>query len=60
MVETSRQQFRIGRRNLLDVLNAENELFTARSNHLAAEVDQIKAAWRLVGLQGQLASVLGF
>jgi outer membrane protein TolC len=41
------------------VLNAENELFTARSNKLTAELDQIKSAWRLVGLQGQLAVVLG-
>lgn len=59
MVDASRKQFKIGRRSLLDVLNAENELFTARSNKLTAEVDQIKSAWRLVGLQGQLAVVLG-
>jgi adhesin transport system outer membrane protein len=59
MVHASREQFKVGRRSLLDVLNAENELFTARSNKLTAEVDQIKSAWRLVGLQGQLAVVLG-
>ena len=59
MVDASRKQFKIGRRSLLDVLNAENELFTARSNKLTAELDQIKSAWRLVGLQGQLAVVLG-
>lgn len=59
MVLASREQFKVGRRSLLDVLNAENELFTARSNKLTAEVDQIKSAWRLVGLQGQLAMVLG-
>ena len=59
MVDASRKQFKIGRRSLLDVLNAENELFTARSNKLTSELDQIKAAWRLVGLQGQLAVVLG-
>jgi adhesin transport system outer membrane protein len=59
MVDASRKQFKIGRRSLLDVLNAENELFTARSNKLSAELDQIKSAWRLVGLQGQLAVVLG-
>ncbi len=59
MVGASRQQFKIGRRSLLDVLNAENELFTARSNKLASELDQIKSAWRLIGLQGQLAVVLG-
>jgi adhesin transport system outer membrane protein len=59
MVDASRKQFKIGRRSLLDVLNAENELFTARSNQLTSELDQIKSAWRLVGLQGQLAVVLG-
>lgn len=58
MVDASRKQFKIGRRSLLDVLNAENELFTARSNKLTSELDQIKAAWRLIGLQGQLAVVL--
>lgn len=59
MVDVSRKQFKIGRRNLLDVLNAESELFTARSNKLSSEIDQIKSAWRLTGLQGQLAEVLG-
>ena len=59
MVDASRKQFKIGRRSLLDVLNAENELFTARSNKLTSELDQIKSAWRLIGLQGQLAVVLG-
>ncbi len=59
LVDASRKQFKIGRRSLLDVLNAENELFTARSNKLTSELDQIKSAWRLIGLQGQLAVVLG-
>jgi outer membrane protein, adhesin transport system len=59
MVDTTRKQFRIGRRNLLDVLNAENELFTARSNQVVAELDQIQSALRLAGLQGQLTAMLG-
>lgn len=59
LVDVSRKQFKIGRRSLLDVLNAENELFTARSNKVSSELDQIKSAWRLIGLQGQLAVVLG-
>jgi adhesin transport system outer membrane protein len=59
LVDASRKQFKIGRRSLLDVLNAENELFTARSNKVSSELDQIKSAWRLIGLQGQLAVVLG-
>ena len=59
MVDVSRKQFKIGRRSLLDVLNAENELFTARSNKVSSELNQIKSAWRLIGLQGKLAVVLG-
>ena len=33
------EQFKIGRRSLLDVLNAENELFTARTNAMTASTD---------------------
>ena len=58
MVYANRKQFKVGRRNLLDVLNAENELFTARSNKLSSEMDQIKASFRLIGLQGLLPTVL--
>jgi adhesin transport system outer membrane protein len=58
MVYANRKQFRVGRRNLLDVLNAENELFTARTNKLSSEMDQIKASFRLIGLQGLLPTVL--
>ncbi|WP_194945261.1 TolC family protein [Limnohabitans sp. DM1] len=58
MVYANRKQFRIGRRNLLDVLNAENELFTAKSNKMSSEMDQIKASFRLMGLQGLLPTVL--
>ena len=59
VVEAYRSQFRIGRRSLLDVLNAENELFTARSNIVFATHDISAAEWQLSGLRGQLAPALG-
>lgn len=59
VVEAYRSQFRIGRRSLLDVLNAENELFTARSNLVFTTHDILNAEWRLAALRGQLAASLG-
>jgi TolC family type I secretion outer membrane protein len=59
MVEASQNQFKIGRRSLLDVLNAENELFTARSNLESTLQDNKLAAWRLHSLQGRVQSELG-
>lgn len=59
VVDAYRNQFRIGRRSLLDVLNAENELFTARSNLVFTTHDIVAAEWRLAGLRGQLTAALG-
>lgn len=59
MVSAYREQFKIGRRTLLEVLNAENELFTARSNVESARQDMALASWRLVALQGRMRAELG-
>ena len=59
VVKAYAEQFKIGRRSLLDVLNAENELFTARSNTLNAQTDTALAAWRLLSLRGVMALALG-
>jgi adhesin transport system outer membrane protein len=59
MVDASKNQFRIGRRSLLEVLNAESELFTARSNIESTLQDLKIAAWRLHGLQGRIQAELG-
>ncbi|HEX5394646.1 MAG TPA: TolC family protein [Rhodocyclaceae bacterium] len=59
VVSAYKDQFKIGRRSLLDVLNAENELFTARSNATTARVDAAVAAWHLLSLQGSLRQELG-
>lgn len=52
------EQFKIGRRSLLDVLNAENELFTARTNAMTAISDTSLTSWRLLSLRGYLADYL--
>lgn len=57
--EATRQQFRVGRRSLIDVLNAENERFTAESNLVTAQLDLVRASYRLLGIQGQLPGILG-
>jgi adhesin transport system outer membrane protein len=59
VVSSYSEQFRIGRRSLLDVLNAENELFTARSNITATSIDVQQAQWRLASQRGALAEELG-
>lgn len=59
MVVAYREQFKIGRRTLLEVLNAENELFTARSNVESTRQDMALASWRLVALQGRMRAELG-
>lgn len=59
MVESTRNQFKIGRRSLLDVLNAESELFTARSNIESTLQDLTLSAWRLHSMQGRLQAELG-
>jgi adhesin transport system outer membrane protein len=58
-LQAYKEQFKIGRRSLLDVLNAENELFTARSNASSTEIDLLLASWRLVALHSSSRSDLG-
>ena len=53
------EQFKIGKRSLLDVLNAENELFTARSNVSTTQADLSLAAWRLLSQRGLMTQELG-
>jgi len=59
VLAANQAQFRIGRRSLLDMLNSEGELFTARSNLVTAEADQLIAMWRLQALQGKIAMEFG-
>jgi outer membrane protein, adhesin transport system len=54
-----RQQFDIGQRSLLDLLNAENELFTARRAYANAEHDLLIAQARTLAFSQRLTSQLG-
>ncbi|MBX3606483.1 MAG: TolC family outer membrane protein [Piscinibacter sp.] len=54
-----RQQFDIGQRSLLDLLNAENEVYTARRAYANAEFDLALAYARSQAALSQLATQLG-
>ncbi|MGL4613227.1 MAG: TolC family outer membrane protein [Shewanella sp.] len=48
------QQFNLGQRTLLDLLDTENELFEARKDYLQAEYDEIIAKYRVLNSTGRL------
>lgn len=52
------QQFVVGQRSLLDVLDSENELFQTSGQLVTAEVNEIVAVYRLLALSGCLLSSL--
>lgn len=52
-------QFEIGRRSLLDVLNAESELFTARSNLVIGRYEDLFNQFAVEAAQGLLVKHLG-
>lgn len=54
-----RQQFDIGQRSLLDLLNAENELYTAKRSYANAEADLNLAFARTQASKHTLTSTLG-
>ena len=50
------QQFAIGQRTLLDLLDSENEYFTARTTHATGKYIEISAKYRVLNAMGQLLS----
>ncbi|MGM8892272.1 TolC family protein, partial [Psychrobacter sp. 1Y1] len=52
------QQFNLGQRTLLDLLDTENELFEARKDYLESEYDEIIAQYRVLNATGQLLNSL--
>jgi adhesin transport system outer membrane protein len=54
-----RQQFDIGQRSLLDLLNSENELYTAKRSYVVAEEDLATAIVRAYAGMGTLVTSLG-
>jgi len=56
--EAYKQQFSLGQRNLLDLLDTENELFQARQDYLDADFNELSARYRLLNVTGQLLDSL--
>lgn len=52
------QQFNVGQRDLLDVLDAQNDLFNVRSELLTAEFSEVFASYRLMAVTGGLMAAL--
>lgn len=52
------QQFNIGQRTLLDLLDAENELFTARGQLVSADINQLVSGYRLLASTGTLLKTM--
>lgn len=53
------KQFSIGQRTLLDLLDSENELYTARSNYIDGQYVEMFARYRLLADMGKLVESLG-
>ncbi len=59
VVRAYKDQFSLDRRTLLDVLDAQNELFVSRTNTINAEFLEMFSVFRLLALKGQLLPTLG-
>ena len=57
-VRAYKQQFTLGQRTLLDVLNTENELFEARSSLIGTQYDELFAQYRILNATGTLLDSL--
>ena len=58
-MQAYRQQFDIGQRTLLDLLDTQNELFEARRAHVNARHDALIAQARTLAGMGRLTAALG-
>ena len=58
VVEAYRLQFQLGQRSLLDVLNAENESYSATANLIAARAAVVVGELRVLASMGQLMNTL--
>ncbi|MBO6837504.1 MAG: TolC family outer membrane protein [Alphaproteobacteria bacterium] len=56
--ETYRQQFNVGGRNLLELLDAENELFIAKGNLVTTEFLELFSIYRILATGGVLMAAL--
>lgn len=53
-----KEQFKVGQRSLLDLLDTENELYQARRDFLDAEFTEISAQYRILHAMGLLVDAL--
>jgi adhesin transport system outer membrane protein len=61
-VETQKlyeQQFDIGQRSLLDLLNSRNEVFNSQDQLIRAQSDEVFASFKILAAQGELVQALG-
>ncbi|MES9855262.1 MAG: TolC family outer membrane protein [Sedimenticola sp.] len=59
VVDTYREEFDVGQRDLLDLLDSENELFISRTQLISAESSTLYARYLVVASMGQLVEKLG-
>lgn len=59
VLEAYRAQYEVGKRTLLDVLNAESELYQAGTGLVAGRHDLLAAQFRLLGTMGVLVGAFG-
>jgi len=52
------EQFKLGQRSLLDLLDTENELFEARRDYLTTDFNEIAAQYRVLNAMGLLVDAL--
>lgn len=57
--DTYMQQFLVGQRSLLDVLDAENELYSSQIQQITAQSNEFGSAYRLLALEGNLLASIG-
>jgi adhesin transport system outer membrane protein len=53
------EQFNVGQRSLLDVLDAENEVFSSSIQYVTAQQNIVAAEYRLLALGGELLPIFG-
>lgn len=58
-ISAYQQQFDIGQRTLLDLLDTYNESYTARSNYINAKYDELFSQFRILASKGELNKYLG-
>ncbi len=59
VVKVYRQEFQIGQRDLLDLLDSENELFNSRVRAITSDYVAQFGGYRVLASMGQLLNVLG-